>query len=93
MWEHAGIIGVNPDNYSYGELIAMADARLRQQWLMYGRLTIDLINSQRTKKEQISPIGLYPYFDKPVTTKATKEDELRLVEQLKGSKWLTVTIL
>lgn len=71
----------------------MADARLRQQWLMYGRLTIDLINSQRTKREQINPIGLYPYFDKPVTTKATKEDELALAEQLKNSKWLTVTIL
>ena len=71
----------------------MVDARLRQQWLMHGRLTIDIINSQRLHKDQISPAGLYPYFGKPVTTKATKEDELRLAEQLKNSKWLTVTIL
>ena len=71
----------------------MVDARMRQQWLMHGRLTIDLINSQRLKKDQVNPIGMYPYFDKPETRRATKEDELRLVEQLKGSKWLTVTIL
>ena len=71
----------------------MADARLRQQWLMYGRLTIDLINSQRTKKEQIDPAGMYPYFDRPKSKKVTKEDELNLAKQLQASGWAQVTIL
>ena len=68
----------------------MVDARMKQQWLMFGRLNIDAINSQRTKRDQISPIGLYPYFEAPPKRKATIEDEMRLAEQLKGSKWLTV---
>lgn len=58
---------------------------------MFGRLNVDLINSQRTRREQISPIGLYPFFEKPRVVKATKQDELNLIEQLKGSQWLTIT--
>lgn len=69
----------------------MVEAYLKQQWLMYGRLTIDIINSQRSRKEQISPIGLYPFFEKPPKVKATAQDELNLIEQLKGNKWLTIT--
>ena len=68
----------------------MADGYLKHQWLLHGRLNIDLINSQRTRKEQISPIGLYPYFEKPPVKPATKEDELMLIEQLKDSEWLTI---
>lgn len=90
MYEYAGIIGVDPAGFSYGELIAMTDSYMRHNWLMFGRLNVDLINSQRTRREQISPIGLYPYFEKPKTIKATAEDERRLAEQLKNSKWLTV---
>lgn len=91
MYEFAGILGTDPYKYSYGELAAMAEARLRQQWIMHGRLNIDLINSQRSRSNQISPIGLYPYFKKPPVVQATKQDELDLAEQLKGSKWLKVT--
>lgn len=58
---------------------------------MHGRLTIDLINSRRGINNQISPVGRYPYFERPQVVKATKEDELRLAEQLKDSKWLKVT--
>ena len=58
---------------------------------MFGKLNIDLINSQRSRKDQISPVGLYPYFKKPPMQKATKQDELNLVEQLKNSEWLTIT--
>lgn len=68
----------------------MLKAKLRQEWLMYGRLNVDLINSQRSIKDQVSPVGLYPYFEKPPVQKATEQDELNLVEQLKGSKWLTI---
>ena len=57
---------------------------------MHGRLNVDLINSQRPRNNQISPIGLYPYFKKPPVVKATKQDEINLAEQLKGSTWLTV---
>lgn len=72
----------------------MADARLRQQWLMHGRLTIDLINSQRTVKEQLDPaVFKYPYFESPEQKLTQKERELMLAKQLQGSKWLTVTIL
>ena len=69
----------------------MADAKMRQNWQMFGRLNIDLINSNRTRKEQISPIGLYPYFEKPPVRPATKDEELMLAEQLKDSKWLKIT--
>ena len=70
----------------------MADARLRQQWLMYGRLTIDLINSQRTKKEQIDPaVFKYPYFETPEQTQ--KDKELQLAKMLQASGWAQVTIL
>ena len=68
----------------------MADSCLKQQWLLHGRLNVDLINSQRTRREQISPIGLYPYYNKAPVKPATKDDELNLIEQLKGSKWLTI---
>ena len=71
----------------------MYEAAARERWIMHGRLTMDIINSQRLPNNQISPIGRYPYFDRPELVTATKEDELRLAEQLKGSKWLTVTIL
>ena len=71
----------------------MYEAAARERWIMHGRLTMDIINSQRLPNNQISPIGHYPYFDRPELVTATKEDELRLAEQLKNSKWLTVTIL
>lgn len=69
----------------------MVEARLRQQWLMHGRLNVDLMNSQRSRSNQLSPIGLYPYFKNPPVQKATEQDELNLAEQLKGSTWLTIT--
>ncbi len=90
MYEFAGIVGVDPRGFSFGELRSMVDARLKQNWLLFGRLTVDLINSQRVRRDQISPIGLYPFFERPIC-KATIEDELNLVEQLKGSTWLTIT--
>ena len=90
MYEYAGIVGVNPVDYSYGQIIAMATSRLKHDWLMYGKLNIDLINSQRSYKDRISPIGLYPFFEKPPVKLATKEDELILAEQLRESKWLKV---
>lgn len=58
---------------------------------MYGRLNVDLINSQRSRKDQISPVGLYPYFKKPPVQQATAQDELNLVKQLEGSQWLKIT--
>ena len=70
----------------------MADAKLRQQWLMYGRLTIDLINSQRTIKEQLDPaVFKYPYFETPKQTQ--KDKELQLAKQIQAAGWATVTIL
>lgn len=68
----------------------MAESHLKQNWLMFGRLAVDLINSQRVRRDHISPIGLYPFFERPMCI-ATAEDELNLVEQLKGSTWLTIT--
>lgn len=64
---------------------------MKHRWLMFGKLTVDLINSQRVRKDQVSPIGLYPFFERPPVRKATLEDELNLVEQLKGSTWLSIT--
>ena len=70
----------------------MVDARMRQQWLMHGRLTIDLINSQRGKEQQLSPaVFKYPYFDAPEQTQ--KDKELQLAKMLQASGWATVTIL
>lgn len=69
----------------------MAEANLKHKWLMFGRLNVDLMNSQRSSKNQLSPVGLYPYFKKPPVRQATKEDELMLVEQLKENKWLKIT--
>jgi len=91
MYEYGGILGLDPRGYSYGQITAMVTAHLKQDWLMFGRIAVDLMNSQRSAKDRISPIGLYPFFEKPPVRPATKEDELRLAEQLKDSKWLKVT--
>lgn len=91
MYEYGGILGVDPRDYSYGQIVAMAGGRLKHNWLMFGRIAVDLMNSQRSAKDRISPIGLYPFFEKPPVRPATKDDELMLAEQLKGSKWLKIT--
>lgn len=69
----------------------MYEAHAKEQWIMHGRLAIDIINSMRDSNNQISPIGRYPFFEAPAKVKATAADELRLAEQLRGSQWLTVT--
>ena len=70
----------------------MVDAHMRQQWLMHGRLTIDLINSQRGKEQQLDPtVFKYPYFETPEQTQ--KDKELQLAKMLQASGWATVTIL
>lgn len=90
MYRYAGIVGVDPRGYSYGQLAFMADSRLEQEWLLHGRIAVDLINSQRARKDMIKAENLYPYFHAPQKKKATDKDIQNLAERLKDSTWLKV---
>ena len=38
VWRAAGIVGVDPHGLTFGELLAMADGRMRHQWDMQSAL-------------------------------------------------------
>ena len=66
IWQCAGILGLDPGNFTLRELLLMTQWRQREQWNHTSAVLAMLVNVNRDpKKRPIRPDSLHPMYQQP----------------------------
>ena len=81
LLRYAGIVGVDPLNYSLAQLYDMVEAKREFNWQIVHKQTLDIINSFRSSERRLKSLG-YPYCNitqKPLRDATEAENEEWLI--------------
>jgi hypothetical protein len=84
IWECVGIVGVNPDPFSFRELVWMARGRMVHHWDLFAPLICCVINPWVGKDKQLTPNQIHPFRTKQTVKAFSKKNWSDLKQAIMG---------
>ncbi|GHT18038.1 hypothetical protein FACS1894189_5160 [Planctomycetales bacterium] len=86
IYRCAGIIGVNPDDFTLRQLLLMAEGRMSHNWDLFTPLICYVANPYMPKGKTLQFKDVHPFYKPTKGKKTTREQWNNLKGAIKGRK-------